>query len=320
MYPDLLRDVRGWGIFKNLWFFEEPLPAYFTLLMVGFGLATYLSQRQARRIGLDHDTMIDLGLFALIWGVIGGRILHVIADGYFWDYVHLCTDPSQVEWQVTESRCAAIEGVWDGETCRPPGRDCFAWAAFWRGGLAYYGGLISAGIYGVHFLRKSGFPVMRGVDIAGSVIPLGLFFGRLGCFLGGCCFGSVCDADHALAVRFPAWSAASESQWKAGLLDAPTLESLPVYPAQLFEAFGCLLIFAFCVLWMRPRKRFDGQVMLSFIGLYAVLRFMLEFVRADDRGALLGLSTSQLIGVLGLALTALAWRRLASASPETSEG
>ena len=74
--------------------FGEPVPAYFTLLMIGFAFATYLCQRGARRMGFDHDTMIDLGLFALIWGVIGGRGLHVIADGYFWDYVHLCTDPS----------------------------------------------------------------------------------------------------------------------------------------------------------------------------------------------------------------------------------
>lgn len=302
-------------------FFGEPLPAYFTLLMVGFALATYLAQRQTRRMGYDHDTMIDLGLFALIWGVIGGRILHVLADGYFWDYVHLCTDPSLVEWQVTQARCVQIEGIWDAaaNVCRPPERDCFAWAAFWRGGLAYYGGLISASIYCIYFLRKEGFPVLKGVDLAGMVIPLGLFFGRMGCFLGGCCFGSQCDADSWLAVRFPAWSAASESQWKAGLLDWPSVESLAVYPTQLFEAIGCLAIAAFCMLVVRPRKRFDGQVMLVFLALYAVLRFVLEYYRADDRGGFAGLSTSQWVGVGILAVVAVLWKRLSAPKAKVAE-
>lgn len=300
MYPRLLE------------IFGEPVPAYFTMLIVGFGLATYLAQRQARRMGLDHNTMIDLGLFALIWGVIGGRVLHVIADGYFWDYVHLCTDPSLVEWKVTAARCANIEGIWDAtaEVCRPPGRDCFAWAAFWRGGLAYYGGLIAAAIYCTYFLHKEKFPVLKGVDLGGMVIPLGLFFGRMGCFLGGCCFGSRCDVDAFGAVRFPAWSPASESQWKEGLLQWPNVESLPVHPAQLYEAIGCLAISAFCMFVVRPRKRFDGQVMLVFLGLYAVLRFGLEYIRADDRGSALGLSTSQLIGVAILAGVAVLWVKL----------
>ena len=263
MYPNLLEAFA-----ERLpeWF--QELPAYFAMLMVGFGLAIYLAQRQTRRMDLDHDTMIDLGLFALIWGIIGSRLLHVIADGYFWDYVHLCTDPSLVEWQITEARCARAEGIWDqaAGVCRPAGRDCFAWAAFWRGGLAYYGGLIAAAIYGIHFLRKEKFPVMKGVDLVGMVMPIGLFFGRLGCFLGGCCFGTVTDAGHWSAVRFPAWSAASESQWKRGLLEWPHVESLPVYPAQLFESIGCLAIAAFCMLWVHPRKRFDGQVMCTFLG------------------------------------------------------
>ncbi len=61
--------------------------------------------------------------------------------------------------------------------------------------------------------------------------------------------------------------------------------------------------------WLRPRKRFEGQVMLAFIALYAVLRFVLEFWRADERGELLGLSTSQLLAVPALLLVAGLWQR-----------
>ncbi len=294
-------------------FFGQPLPAYFTLLVVGFGLATLIGVRLSKRISADHEVFIDLGLFSLIAGVLGGRALHVIADGYFWDYVHLCTDPSLVEWRITQAQCSNVEGVWDAaaSVCKPAGRDCFAWAAFWRGGLAYYGGLIAASAYGIHFLRKEGFPVLKGVDFAAIGIALGLFFGRMGCFLGGCCFGSQLDEGHFAAVRFPAWSPASESQWREGLLSHPGLESLPVHPAQLYEALGCLAITAFVVAW-RPRKRFDGQLMMIFLALYAALRFVLEYVRADDRGGMLGLSTSQLIGVAIMAVVVFGYVKLSA--------
>jgi phosphatidylglycerol---prolipoprotein diacylglyceryl transferase len=93
------------------------------------------------------------------------------------------------------------------------------------------------------------------------------------------------------------------------VLESKALASLPVHPAQLYEAVGCLAIAAVLGLWLHPRKRFDGQVLLAFLGLYAVLRFALEYLRDDDRGALLGLSTSQLIGLAILAGCAVAWGR-----------
>lgn len=293
--------------------FDQPIPAYFTMLIVGFSLATWLGARWAKRSRLDHETVIDLGLFSLIAGVAGARILHVFADGFFWDYVHLCTDPSLVEWHVTAAQCADIEGVWNTtkEICQPAEADCFAWAAFWRGGLTYYGGLVAASAFGLWFLKRERFPMLKASDMAGMTIALGLFWGRLGCFLGGCCFGRVAEG-FPLAVRFPPWSPASEAQFEEGLLSAPHLESLPVHPTQLYEALGCLAISAFLFFVVHPKKRFDGQVFLSFLGLYAVLRFVLEYFRADDRGGAAGLSTSQLIGLAVLAVIAYAWTKLSA--------
>lgn len=298
--------------------FGQPIPAYFTMLVIGFALATWLGARWAKRSRLDHDSIIDLGLFSLIVGVVGARILHVLADGYFWDYVHLCTDPSLVEWRITQAQCAEVEGVWKaGEgICQPKEADCFAWLAFWRGGLTYYGGLVAASIFGLWFLRRERFPMLKAADMAGMVIPLGLFWGRLGCFLGGCCFGTTTDAS--VAVRFPPWSPASEAQYRAGALEAPWLESLPVHPAQLYEALGSLAIAALLLLWAHPRKRFDGEVFVGFLALYAVLRFFLEFVRADDRGGLLGLSTSQLIGLLVVGACVWLWIHLRNRARQAS--
>jgi len=160
--------------------FGEPIPAYFMLLLIGFAAATWLAARLARHDGLNPDTFIDLGLFCVIFGVLGARVLHVFADGYFWDYVHLCTDPTKVAWEVTAAQCTRAEGIWDAtrEVCQPSERDCFAWAAFWRGGLTYYGGLIAASIFGSWFLKREGVPLYRGMDIAAISISLGLVFGR----------------------------------------------------------------------------------------------------------------------------------------------
>lgn len=289
--------------------FGEPIPAYFAMLMTGFFVSFGLGVLWARRSGLDHDVIIDLGLVSLIAGVAGARILHVFVDGYFWDYVHLCTDPSQVAWQITQGQCTQVEGLWDAaaRVCHPAEGDCFAWAKFWQGGLVWYGGLIGAGGYGVYFLRKEGFPVLKGIDLGGMMIPLGVFFGRLGCWFGGCCFGV--DSDSPLAVRFPAWSPASEAQFRAGELPHPGMESLPVLPAQLFEAVGCLAIAALCIFLVHPRKRFDGQVFVVSMALYAILRFFLEFIRADDRGGVLGISTSQWIGLGVVAFMGWLWVR-----------
>jgi phosphatidylglycerol:prolipoprotein diacylglycerol transferase len=140
-------------------------------------------------------------------------------------------------------------------------------------------------------------------------MPLGLFFGRIGCFLGGCCFGL--PSHSPLAVSFPAGSAASYEQAEAGLLADKNLPSLPVHPTQLYEAIGCLVIALCLLVWCLPRKRFEGQVMLQFLSAYAVLRFAIEWLRADDRGSLFGLSTSQLIGAVIVLACACAWRPLA---------
>ncbi|HJL16751.1 MAG TPA: prolipoprotein diacylglyceryl transferase [Sandaracinaceae bacterium LLY-WYZ-13_1] len=288
--------------------FGEPIPAYFAMLMTGFLVAVGVGVVWARRSELDHDVIIDLGLVSLIAGVAGARILHVFVDGYFWDYVHLCTDPAQVSWQIPRAQCASLEGIWDAQAgvCHPAEGDCFAWAKFWQGGLVWYGGLLGAGAYGIYFLHKERFPVLKGIDMAGMVLPLGVFFGRLGCWFGGCCFGV--HSDHWSAVRFPAWSPASESQFRAGLLDHPGVESLPVLPTQLYEAAGCLAITAFLMFVLHPRKRFDGQVFVVSMALYAILRFFLEFLRADDRGGVLGVSTSQWIGLGMVVGMGVLWR------------
>jgi phosphatidylglycerol---prolipoprotein diacylglyceryl transferase len=288
------------------------VPAYFAMLSIGFALATYVGARQVARLGLDREVIIDLGLAMVIAGVAGSRILHVIADGYFWDYVHLCTDPSKVDWHISRAHCLhrTVDGLWDASrnVCHPREANCFAWAAFWAGGLTYYGGLIGATGYAVYFLRREGFPFLKAADMAGFAVALGLAWGRMGCFLAGCCFGV--EYSGPLAAYFPPWSPASESQFKLHRIHSESFAALPVHATQLYESLGTLLIAVVAYAVVTPRKRYDGQVFLFFLGAYSVLRATIEVWRDDDRGGLLGLSTSQLISVLILAAMWPVSRRL----------
>jgi phosphatidylglycerol---prolipoprotein diacylglyceryl transferase len=292
--------------------FDVGASAYFVFLLVGFLFATAAGTAWARRIGQDPDVIVDLGLASLLLGIIGGKLLHVLADGYLQDYVNLCVDPTLVDYKLDRAQCVNPESgglfapparAWDATRgiCHPTESDCFAWLKFWNPGYAYYGGLIVASIGAWFLLKRDKFPFWKAADMAGFAIPIGLGFGRMGCLLAGCCFGSPHDGSWALS--FPGRSPASVAQAKAGLLASARLPSLPVHATQIYESIGSLLVAAICLFVVHGRKRYDGQVFLAFLGLYAALRFGLEFLRADDRGALLGLSTSQLIG---LGLVALA--------------
>ena len=72
--------------------------------------ATAIAVLQARRIGENPDVIVDLALASLLMRVVGGRIFHVLFDGYFWDYVHLCTDPSLVQESVPMLNSVLISG------------------------------------------------------------------------------------------------------------------------------------------------------------------------------------------------------------------
>lgn len=305
--------------------FGYAVSGYPLFIALGFLLATSMGALCVQRIGQNPDVVVDLGLIALVSGLLGARLLHVLADGFFWDYVHLCTDPKQVDWRVLQGECGPLGGVWDASlgVCHPKARDCWAWAQFWGGGLTFYGGLIAATVASWLLFRRDRFPFWKGADMGGMMVPIGLGLGRLGCLMAGCCFGTVCHLPWAL--RFPARSPASEWQAREQLLGSPLEPSLAVHPTQLYEAFAALTLSAALIGFVHPRKRYDGQVFVAFLGLYGVARFCIELFRSDDRGGYL-LSTSQWIA-LGLGATALYLhtrlstraRRQAASAPATGQ-
>jgi phosphatidylglycerol:prolipoprotein diacylglycerol transferase len=296
--------------------FDTSFPSYFVLIMIGFLFATTMGAIWAKRVGQNPDVIVDLGLLALISGFAGARILHIFADGQLMDYVHLCTDPSLVDWHITKAECAsdAFAGRWDAAAavCHPVEVDCWAWARFWSGGFTFYGGLIGATAAAWWLFKRDRFPFYKAIDMGGMMVPIGLGFGRLGCLMAGCCFGKV--SHNPLALVFPASSPASDWQAREGLLEHHLLPSLPVHPTQIYEATAAFALAAFAILYLHGRKRYDGQVFAFFCGGYGLFRFLVEFLRSDDRGGFLSVSTSQWIGLLGVALAVVLHRTLSARS------
>lgn len=278
-------------------------PAYMTMLMVAFLAAIWLARREAERQGMEGVAMVDLGLLMLLLGILGARILSVLVDGHFIDFVHLCTEPTlvpAVDSQVvacSEAVACDLHYVCDlaTHTCHPP-RDCLAALKFWQGGLTFYGGLLLALPGGLWYVRRRRLDAGRVVDIAAPCVMLGLALGRVGCFFNGCCYGVATDGS--LGVQFPGHPG-------------------PVHPTQLYEAAGALLLAAALHAGMRWRGRGRGAGLGWMLVGYGVLRTVIEIFRDDPRGSIGPLSTSQIISIpliaLGAVVIARSWRPRASA-------
>jgi phosphatidylglycerol:prolipoprotein diacylglycerol transferase len=98
-----------------------------------------------------------------------------------------------------------------------------------------------------------------------------------------------------MGVTFPAHSPAGASGTR-------------VIPTQLIESFFLLLIFSL-LFYLRKRKEFDGQIFLFYLISYSTLRFIIEFFRADDRGVIFFLSTSQFISIVIFIISVFLWHK-----------
>ena len=184
---------------------------------------------------------------------------------------------------------------------------------FLRSGGVFYGGLLGAVVAGYFLMKRYQLPWWKTADACAPGIAVANFFGRQGCFAAGCCWGKPTTLPW--GVKF--------TDLGHQITGVPTDAHL--HPTQLYESFAMLIVFVF-LLWLHKRKRFNGQVILAYALLYAVIRFAIEFVRDDPRGdvfgltSLTGLSTSQLIslviGITSLILLILRWRRTNSVNLE----
>jgi phosphatidylglycerol:prolipoprotein diacylglycerol transferase len=165
-----------------------------------------------------------------------------------------------------------------------------------QSGGVFYGGLIGALPVAWWYARKHGLSGWQTADVLAPAVVLGQAVGRLGCFAAGCCYGR--------ETRMP-WGVVFRDEYAHTVVGTPL--NVPLHPTQIYESIACVGIF-FVLVAIAARKRFHGQVALSYVFLYAVVRFIVELFRGDPaRGFVFNgaLSTSQFIAILMVAAVAL---------------
>ena len=157
-----------------------------------------------------------------------------------------------------------------------------------RSGGVFYGGLIAAVTVAFIYLRRHRLPLWTTTDVFAPGIALGHVVGRMGCLLAGCCFGKPTSVPWAITFTNPAAAA-----------NVGTPLGVPLHPTQIYEAGAELLILVFLLLWERRGHGFPGRTFWSYMLLYGVTRFIIEFYRGDSRGMVFdALSTSQFVSVI----------------------
>ena len=152
----------------------------------------------------------------------------------------------------------------------------------------YYGGLLMALLATAIYFKVKKLPSWKVADLAAPGIALGQSIGRLGCFSAGCCYGK--PTHSFLGVTFT-------STYAYENVGVPL--NVPLHPTQLYESVATFLLFLF-LSWRLRRRHVTGQIVLEYLFIYAILRFIIEFFRDDERGFVFHglLSTSQFIGIL----------------------
>ena len=257
----IIGDAIVYYIFIS--FFRDKYPADYTfphvsiysygfMLMLAFVVGTIwlIVEDKKRENPVGTDTILDLMVFIIFGSIIGARVVYVLTQwGHYKGNI-----PEML--QITQ------------------------------GGLSIHGGILGAMIFSWIYIRAKKLDYWDMADFVIPGLPLGIFIGRIGCFLNGCCYGNACGKDFPLGVIYPnqaTWEARGMSPDLARLYDAgqAAIGQYARHPAQLYEAFGALLIFWY-LMRFRHNKVFKGHVFLMFVWLYSVLRFIVELYRFGD--------------------------------------
>lgn len=258
--PDTAVAVSGCTIFIGkevimlpfIHFFGKAIPLYGLAWIVGIGLAAVAATLLCRRTELKQYDLVYSAVIAVIGGLIGSKAMFLLVS---------------LPWIL---------------------REHIPFEAVMRGGFVFYGGLIG-GMVGLWlYLRVYKLPKLPFSDIFAVVLPLGHACGRVGCYLGGCCYGLPYDGPGCVVYTY-------------SLGDTPL--HTPLFPIQLVEAV-CLLVLFAVLLVLYIKRVPDGVPTLVYLIGYAVTRFVLEFFRGDAVRGVNWLSTSQWIS-LGIVIFAV---------------
>lgn len=231
------------------------LHGYALMIAIGYIVAVGTCLLRCKKEEKSQDVVTDLSLIAILVGFLGGKIMYIIVN-----FKAFLNNPKDV---------------------------------IGLSGFVVYGGII-LGLVGILvYCKIKKVNAMEYLDFMLPHIAIAQGFGRIGCFLAGCCYGA--ETDSCLGVVFPAGSIAPSG--------------VKLWPTQLFSAGGDFLLAAILfVFYFKVAKTLKkGNTCILYVVLYAIGRFIVEIFRADPRGTVSVLSTSQFISILALLLAILAF-------------
>jgi phosphatidylglycerol:prolipoprotein diacylglycerol transferase len=243
---------------------------YGVMMALAFLAGLWTATLRARREQISAERIADVTLWLMVGAILGARTVYVAT-------------------------------YWKQEFASQPLSEIFM---IQHGGLVYYGGLIGATIAGAIYIHWKKMPLWKTADVFAPSIALGSVFGRIGCLLNGCCYGSACSLPW--AITFP-----------EGHETHPVGQpAIPVHPTEIYDALLNLVLYVFLA-WLFRRKKFDGQIFATYLIVYAVFRSIAEYFRGDyppdHVHFALGLTSAQLVSVpifiIGLALAVFLSRR-----------
>lgn len=269
--------------------FREGLPifGYGFMLFLGMMSALWLATWRGKREGIHPDFISEMAFVLFVGGIAGGRLFYLI--------------------QKHEEVFAEVHSV---------GQFVNAVFNLSQGGLVLYGALLAgaASFFAYCHVRKVS--PLGMADIITPSIFVGIGFGRIGCFLNGCCYGDECLLPW--AVSFPKGSATFEALVFKGLVDKDASWTMPLHPTQLYSALDGFLIAAI-TLWYFSHRRRNGECLAVALMIYPVTRFVIEILRNDEGGQMgTGFTISQCISI-GLLLVNVGYMWWLSQRPASRE-
>lgn len=215
------------------------------MLALAFGFGIWIASKRAPKRGVPSNSIVDIAVASLLFGLAGGRLAYVMTH-----------------WEEFEGRLLDIISPIQSD------------GTIGIAGLVLLGGVV-AGFGGAYWIaKKRNASFLNVTDIMIPSLALGIAFGRLGCFMNGCCFGNACDLPW--GVVFPESSLAGS-----------VFPHQHIHPTQIYETLAMLALFGL-LLWRDRTPLKVGVLTGYFLALYGVWRYFVEGLRWYEAGMIYG--------------------------------
>ena len=228
--------------------FGIQIKSYGLMIAIGIIVAASLFINKGKKKGFDEDSLLNLIIFAIIGGMLGGKGLFIITE---------------IKDIIKQPSILLNFGY----------------------GFVIYGAIGGGALAMYLYSRKKNWNIIEMLDMTVPGLAIAQGFGRIGCFLAGCCYGA--ETTLPIGVKFPNGSLAP-----AGI---------DVHPTQIYSSIFDFLL-GFFLLYYSKKEKETGKVMGMYLIIYSIGRFLVEFLRNDPRGSVGVLSTSQFIAIFTLVL------------------